>query len=208
MGWQDSKAAIDMRDAIFNVAVQAIDRKRPAASYATVSSINRTDRTCQLLFPGSTVPVTIAMGSIQPSAIGQVVRVNGVDSDRYVEDVLGDAYFLGKTNKQILPPLSIGGALAIQTGKIRFYAPWPYDITNVGSSVGTAPTTAATRFDVNKNGTTIFTNQANRPSIAIGTFLDSSSVPDVTHFAVGDYLTVDVDVTGNATDGIIVIEYT
>lgn len=210
MGWQDSKTAIDMRDAILRLTEQTIERKRPAPSYAEVISIDRVGRTSQLLFPGSTVPVTVPMGSIQPLTVGQIVRVNGVDTDRYVEDVMGNAYFLGVSNQKILPPLSIGGTLSVITGKIRFYAPFAFDITNVIGSVGTAPTGAPVIFDINKNGTTIFTTQGNRPTIPIGLFVDMTSVPNVTHFDIGDYLTVDVDQIGSTipgTDGLLTIEY-
>jgi hypothetical protein len=53
---------------------------------------------------------------------------------------------------------------------------------------------------VNKNGSTIFTTQANRPTIVSGA-LTSVSVPDVTTWANGDYLTVDIDQVGSTTPG-------
>jgi hypothetical protein len=71
----------------------------------------------------------------------------------------------------------------------------------VRASVGTAPTTQSVIVDVNKNGTTIFTTQGNRPTIAAGANTDASSTPDVTAFAAGDYMTVDVDQIGTGTVG-------
>lgn len=65
-------------------------------------------------------------------------------------------------------------------------------------------------FDVNKNGTTIFTTQGNRPTIAISGNADNASVPDVTAFAAGDYITVDVDQVGSTiqgSDAVVEIEY-
>jgi len=62
--------------------------------------------------------------------------------------------------------------------------------------VETAPSGGAVTVDVNKNGTTVFTTQANRPSISSGN-LTSGKVTNmnVTSVADGDYITVDVDVT-------------
>jgi len=52
-----------------------------------------------------------------------------------------------------------------------------------------------TIIDVNKNGVTIFTNQANRPSLAHddGDQIAKSGAPDITATAEGDLLTVDID---------------
>jgi len=55
---------------------------------------------------------------------------------------------------------------------------------------------ASTICDVNKNGTTIFTTQANRPTItsAQGNNAKSQSgAIDVTSFAAGDYFQVQLD---------------
>lgn len=49
-------------------------------------------------------------------------------------------------------------------------------------------------FDIHKNGTTIFTTQANRPTVA---FNDANgwavATPDITSFVAGDVLTFDID---------------
>lgn len=60
----------------------------------------------------------------------------------------------------------------------------------------TAPGTDKTlTVDVNKGGTTIFTTQANRPSLS-GTDTEvTSGAPDVTTFAKNDKFTIDVDVS-------------
>lgn len=59
--------------------------------------------------------------------------------------------------------------------------------------VKTAPTGSSIIVDVNKNGTTIFTTQTNRPEIATGNNSDESGTPDVTSLAKNDILTVDID---------------
>lgn len=55
--------------------------------------------------------------------------------------------------------------------------------------------------DVNKNGTTIYTTQGNRPSIAISGVTNKSAAPDVQAWADGEYLTVDVDQIGSTIAG-------
>jgi hypothetical protein len=73
-------------------------------------------------------------------------------------------------------------------------------ITEVYLMVGTAPGSGKTfTVDVNKNGTTIFTTQGNRPSIADTATEDTSGVPDVTDLAKNDKLTVDIDTSTAAS---------
>lgn len=97
---------------------------------------------------------------------------------------------------------SRSSVLSVVTGAGRFYVPRARDILAVVAAVGTAPTGAAILIDVNKNGTTIFTTQANRPSIAIGaTKVAAPAVPAVTTVAAGDLLSVDVDQIGSTIPG-------
>lgn len=76
-----------------------------------------------------------------------------------------------------------------------------FNIIGVYAMVNTQPTGAAVIVDVNKNGTTIFTTQSNRPQIAVSTNGDASGTPDVTSITTGDYLTVDVDQIGSTVAG-------
>jgi len=64
-----------------------------------------------------------------------------------------------------------------------------------------------TLVDVNKNGTTIYTSQANRPSLA---WDDAngwaiSGAPDVTTFVAGDIITIDIDQIATGAADLIVI---
>ena len=105
---------------------------------------------------------------------------------------------------------TIPGTLFVGAGQTRWYAPRSLTISTVQVSVGTAPTGASVIFDVNKNGTTIFTTQGNRPTITSGSNSDLASVPDVTTLASGDYLTVDVDQIGSTVagaDAVVQIEF-
>ncbi len=98
---------------------------------------------------------------------------------------------------------TVAGTLTVATGKFRIYNDTGVTLTirAVRASVNTAPTGAAIRVDVNKNGTTIFTTQGNRPNIAVSTNTSKVTNMDVTTLADGDYLTVDVDVIGSTVAG-------
>lgn len=102
-----------------------------------------------------------------------------------------------------LQVFSAAGAITVGTGAMRF--PFPYAITLLGirMAINTAPAGAALIVDVNKNGTTVFTTQANRPQIAAGAFATAAEVTnmEITSFAAGDYVTVDRDQVGSTTAG-------
>lgn len=95
------------------------------------------------------------------------------------------------------------GTLAVATGKGRFRFPYAVTILGISAAVNTAPTGAAIILDVNKNGTTIFTTQGNRPQIAAAAFATAAEVTnmEVIAFAIGDYMTVDVDQIGSTVAG-------
>ena len=98
---------------------------------------------------------------------------------------------------------STTGPVVVTTGAHRLYndTGGTLTITNVRASVGTAPTGAALIVDVNKNGTTIFTTQTNRPTIAVSGFTDTADAIQVSAWPVGEYLTVDVDQIGSTVAG-------
>lgn len=86
--------------------------------------------------------------------------------------------------------------VAVGAGTTRLYndtsAAWT--ILSVRATVETPPSGGTVVVDVNKNGTTIFTTQANRPSIAAaGATSGKVTSMNVTSVAPGDYLTIDVD---------------
>ena len=93
------------------------------------------------------------------------------------------------------------GTLTATAGSDRLYVPYACTIVDAYASVSTAPTGASIICDIHKGGTTIWTTQGNRPTITATNFTDSSSVPDVTSIAAGDYLTLDVDQIGSSVAG-------
>lgn len=101
-------------------------------------------------------------------------------------------------------PYSYLGSVSVGAGTFRLYndtgATWT--ITGVRASAGTAPTGAAIIVDINKNGTTIFTTQPNRPTIAISSNTSGNVTNmDITTVAAGEYLTVDIDQVGSTVAG-------
>jgi len=97
---------------------------------------------------------------------------------------------------------AVVGTLATGTDKApTILSPCTLTITKVKLVVKTAPTGQAIIVDVNKNGTTIFTTQANRPQIAAGNTTGDSGTPDVTALAETDKLTIDIDQVGSGTSG-------
>jgi hypothetical protein len=98
---------------------------------------------------------------------------------------------------------SADGNQSITTGQHRVYNDTGQTLTisSIRASVGTAPTGTALLVDVLKNGSTIFTTRANRPTVAAGGFTALSGTPDVTAWGVGAYLTVDVNQVGSTVPG-------
>lgn len=124
---------------------------------------------------------TIAEAIVVPSAVASVELALGV---------------------QVLAEFFIAGALSAAAFAKKVPAAYAATITGVRLAVGTAPVDAAILVDVNKAGTTIFTTQANRPTIADGASSGGpGAAPNVTTLAAGDLLTVDVDQIGSGTAG-------
>lgn len=107
-------------------------------------------------------------------------------------------------NISALPPVTVSGVLAVGASQALFYNDTGVDLTirSVRASVSVAPTGAAIRVDINIAGTTIFTTQANRPSIAAGaTTSGAVTAINVTTFPAGAALSIDVDVIGSGVPG-------
>ena len=102
--------------------------------------------------------------------------------------------------RTILFPVS--GTLAVEANaSLEIPVPGSYTVFEVYINVKTAPTGAAIIVDVNKNGTTIFTNQAHRPQISAGVKTGSTSDIDVSALTQNDILSVDIDQVGSTIAG-------
>ena len=97
---------------------------------------------------------------------------------------------------------SQSGTATTGVGALRFPVTQPATVAGVIATASTAPTGQALVFDVNKNGTTMFTTQSNRPQIGAGLQQTSQVfVPDVTAVATNDYISVDIDQIGSSVAG-------
>lgn len=101
-----------------------------------------------------------------------------------------------------LSAFSKSGTLSPSNGTLRLPVDGTYTITGTRLTVGTAPVGTSLIIDVLKNGTTIYTTQANRPTITAGSNSGGpGSTPDVTGLAAGDYLTINIIQVGSTTAG-------
>ena len=107
-----------------------------------------------------------------------------------------------KTLRFSLTSFFKSNTLTTTTGTSRLPIDGTYTIVGTRLMVGTAPTGSSIIIDVKKNGTTIYSTQANRPTIAATqTSGGPGATPDVTTLAAGDYLTVDIIQVGSTIAG-------
>lgn len=85
----DFATAASLRDLVRKIVGTELEQQRPGYTYAIVQSVDSVRRKCSVQYPGEDTSVEIGMGVLQPSEVGQVVRVDGRRGDRHVVDVLG-----------------------------------------------------------------------------------------------------------------------
>ena len=91
--------------------------------------------------------------------------------------------------------------LSAAARKAVFVAPCDGKIVGVSAASLTTPVGASIILDIHKGGTTIFTTQANRPTIVVTQTTATVGTPEVVEFSAGDVFTVDVDQVGSGTAG-------
>jgi hypothetical protein len=129
---------------------------------------------------------------LDPGEIEVDVTVDGIQGAQGPQGVIGPA--------GTQPVFTMALEIEPTVGRSRYYVEAPSTIASVRASVDSSPIGSDVVVDVNKNGSTIFTTQANRPRIAPGQNTDVS-VPDVPSVSAGDYLTVDIDSVGSSYPG-------
>lgn len=142
-----------------------------------------------------------AVGALTPIPVGADTEVLTADSsDAEGVDWQTSA---GGPGQRVTVTWSRDGAATVTAGAMRWYnrTGAARTVHGVWPAAGTAPTGADLVVDVNKNGATIFSTQANRPRVAAGGNGGALAVPDVTSIADGDYLTVDIDAVGSGVAG-------
>lgn len=107
----------------------------------------------------------------------------------------------------IHPVWVIGGAVSLATTSVGKPLPMPQNGTlSFFSAVLRTPASGASLIiDINKNGTSIFTNQATRLLIVgAGTFISTASIGTKT-FNAGDIFTVDIDAGGGSGSDLTIL---
>jgi len=144
-----------------------------------------------------------ATGSLTSSVGNGVVTRGLVEGGATFSDQL--RVFPGQA-RRTAGPWTMSGSLSgkVGAGVFSWYneSGYPVYIRSVRAVVGTAPTGSSIIVDVNINGTTAFTTQANRPTIAIsGT--TSGKVTNMNVLAVpdGGRISVDIDQVGSTVAG-------
>lgn len=95
----------------------------------------------------------------------------------------------------------IDGILAVETQAMSFVSPLAITVSEVRLSVDVAPVGSDLIVDIHKNGVTMFTTQANRPTITAGNTSATSAAPDITSIDVGDLITIEIDQVGSSVAG-------
>ena len=99
-------------------------------------------------------------------------------------------------------PFVATGTLAAGVGGVRIYNDTGNDLILRSARVGvnTAYTTGTVIIDINLNGASIFTNPANRPTIAVNQTTSGKATTGIAGvvWPAGQYLTVDIDSVGSA----------
>lgn len=123
------------------------------------------------------------------------------DGKMYCKDDAGTEYALVNAAETKSFGPYIDGVLAVETNAASFLAPCDLTITEILAAVDTAPTGANLIIDVNKNGTTMYTTQGNRPTIAATETTETATDPDVISITKGDKISIDIDQIGSTVAG-------
>lgn len=206
-----------------NVTVTGVDLfvNSPNSSGSTIVDVQySSDGTNWIsLFTSNPLP-TLSPGTILDSfatdttliPISNVVRANIIQSDdakslsinlRGIYDGNGGSGSAPPATDYHQAIFTLDGALQLSVGslKIRNLMNRTLNISRVYCDVGTAPTGSNIIIDINKNGTTIFTDQSNRPVILNGTTSGETTNINVSSWFDGEYLTMDIDAIGSITIG-------
>jgi len=102
--------------------------------------------------------------------------------------------------KQLIT-LCVSGELHAAKRRTSARMPASGKIIGVYTSIGTPASGATVIVDVNISDTTIFTTQANRPTIAAGAYSSVAGTAANNKFSLGDIIAVDIDRVGTEISG-------
>lgn len=93
------------------------------------------------------------------------------------------------------------GALVAGAGTFEWPVRGNRRIEAIYFHVAGAPSGGPMWIDVNVGGTTLFTTQANRPTVADGVKTSADATPDITALSDGDLVTIDIDSDSGSPNG-------
>jgi hypothetical protein len=135
-----------------------------------------------------------------PPSHGDVLVWDGVSSS-YIPGVVGGGGG-GGSSVDVIPFQHLTAPLVAGVGTSFFLLRRSFLISKVYASLDIAPQNGQVVVDVNRNGSTIFTTQGNRPSIGTGQRSSVDRFPNVASLVSGDELTVDRDEVGSGANGL------
>lgn len=152
----------------------------------------------EILDDGGTVQgeyVDSVNGALELFVVPDVVGT-GLATPQYLEVYDGSVNIRSYTMSL---PFTMIGPLVVKVGTGRHpIHDGVWRLRSVVMSVILAPGVQAIKADVNKNVTTVFTDQSQRPQIAVGSFLSTVGAWDSVTFVGGvDTISVDVDQVGS-----------
>ena len=152
-----------------------------------------------------------------PPTVDDDITTGYAKSDIWIDQSSGDAYICIDNANGAADWLRVGsgsgdysfavdGRLVAATNVPNaFIVTKDVEITACYIYCKTPGTASSTIVDVNKNGTTIYTTQGNRPTLAYNDANGwASSVPDILTFAAGDVITLDIDAIATGAEDLVV----
>jgi len=185
------------------------DAERTSWNAKEDASNKKTDLTdnSDTFYPSQKAVKTAVDAKLSPNGSANNLTFTDTNS-HYTTDEVGEALVqLGAEVDALETKLTraisfyVDGTLTVDTKLCSVIAPFAMTITEIRIAVDTAPTGADLIIDVNKNGTTLYTTQGNRPTITAGNTSATATDPDVTAIAVGDKISIDVDQIGSTVAG-------
>jgi hypothetical protein len=116
----------------------------------------------------------------------------------------GTAASWGTVTAPTIPTFALAQGTPVTTGANKtnvLIVPLAGTITRAWAAAKTGPTGADLVFDINLNGTTIWSTQANRLKITAGSTTGNTTTFDTAVVSAGDQLTIDVDQVGSTIAG-------
>lgn len=133
------------------------------------------------------------------NAVHNLLVTQGDKNSETINEIVDFLNNFDSTLKALM--LEASGELAVGTTKAFVPAPFNIAITKVKAQVLTAPTGSDLIIDVNVNGTSIYTTQVNRPTIASGDTTVEATLPDNVSISENDMITIDIDQVGSTVAG-------